>query len=93
MFFRLMLLFALLAAIGQNPVYAADYRSCTPSEIGRNAGAAGGGTTAGGILATTPLCAASGPFAPLCIGAVIAVGVAAGATAGHLIGSSIDGCR
>jgi hypothetical protein len=82
MFFRLMLLFALIATLSQNPAQAADYRSCTASEIGLKAGAAGG-VTASGILATTPLC----------VGAVIAVGVAAGATAGHVIGSSINEYR
>jgi hypothetical protein len=100
MFFRLMLLLALIAAMSQNSAYAADYRSCTASEIGRYAGAAGGLALGNALLTTTPsifgsmpLCAASGPLAPFCVGAVIATGVAAGALAGHLIGSSIDGCR
>lgn len=93
MFFRVIVLLALFSALSQNHVSAAEYRSCSASEIGRNAGGAGGAATAAGILATTPLCVASGPFAPLCIGAVVATGALIGSTAGHAIGSSIDGCR
>ncbi len=99
MLFRLMLLFVLMAGIGQNLAYAAEYRSCTASEIGRYAGGAGGLAvsnalvTVPSIFGSTPLCAASGPLAPFCIGAVVVTGVALGAITGHLIGSSIDGCR